>query len=198
LQFDASQLHNLFVNIKKQENQEKLTITMMIQEIIKISNQKSVRHFKKETISSALTQELKNFDEKARLSFDTGDYLTALKTFQYIEESKNLTYNQRCMKGDCLVRLFRKEEAQILINEALEEDPYNVNMIYVQSLLHYYDLNLDECKLTSVKVIDLDQLFMVAKDIRNLAFSMTKHFTAGKAVLTYALHFILIEPWFYR
>lgn len=151
----------------------------MFQEIVNISNQNVVKQLE-ETVNSESTQELKNLDDKAKLSFDTRDYSTALKTFLHIEESKNLTYNQRCMKADCLVRLFRKEEAQILIEEALKEDPYNVNMIYVQSLMHYYDLELEKCVDTNDRAIELDKLFMVSKDVRFLAISMIKILRSGK------------------
>jgi tetratricopeptide (TPR) repeat protein len=169
------------------EESKKPKITDFFKEIVEISRKNLEVSQHKEIVLSLQDHKLLIYDENSKMTFDIGDYSISLRFLRKIEKLQSLTYTQRCMKADCLIRLGCLEKAQVLIDEALKEDPLDLAMIYIQSLKYYYDLELEKCIACSEQAVTLDQNYLVAKNIRRLAIYVLQILRIGKTFFSLLL-----------
>lgn len=171
MNFDALRFQKLFAATKERKSEAQPNEKEIIEKLVLIT--------KKYELGNN-DAKLEEFNIKANSFFESGNYKSALKFLEKIEELQSLTDHQLCIKGEAFVRLGKSEEARKIIDEAITKDPQNVSIIYIQGLMHYYDLELEKSIVRFELALHLDKSFSVALHAKRFAMSLFQSLNSGE------------------
>lgn len=181
MKFDALRFQQRFPRNHVTQNL-KLDFKQMFNKITAVIHANSKNNSSKSLLEKEdqCIEKLKDFDRQIVGNFEYGHFDIALEILLKIETETVLTYNQLSMKAECLVRLGRSSEVQVLIDSALKDDPQNHRMIYVQGLKYYYELKLTNSIEAFEQAISFDKFFMEAQNARMLAITSLRALQLGE------------------
>lgn len=127
---------------------------------------------KLESLKKSHVKILKFYDEK---NFE--ECLKHLETSLQIAHSCT---SYRNLKVECLLMLGKSDEADKIIIKVLQNDPRDVNIIFMQGLKFYYMAKIEDSISKFLEAIKLDPDFKKALTFRMKAMKMLNHATEGK------------------
>ncbi|KAL1123908.1 hypothetical protein AAG570_001678, partial [Ranatra chinensis] len=89
-------------------------------------------------------QTARGFEEEALKAYEKKDYRKVVYCLDRAMDSCTDCVRFKSLKSQCLARLGRTKEAQLLANEILGVDKQNADAIYVRGMCLYYEDNLDK------------------------------------------------------
>jgi tetratricopeptide (TPR) repeat protein len=112
-------------------------------------------------------------------NYKEGNFQDCLR---YVNDILKLTESlkHRNIKAECLIMLGKMEEAEVIIDAALKQNPQDFNMIYIDGLKDYHEVNLKESVEMFDKAIRINSKFTKAIQQRAKAVRLLQFIHKGK------------------